>query len=479
MLERCTPQEWKARILATLAQNETPLLNAQFIEALGTPSEEIRRTLESLAAIPSPNLGDGTPLPSSANEEGETEVAQWEKLGEMFDDLLRKLEDLTVAGAPVAETPKAMAAESYFFHTSQEVDVLERSACDGHTGNGWHDVEQRGVRVYEQRGASHRVELAARENETVGLDTLRNLTVVQDADFVFTLLYVASVLVPPAPLPPNRYAGGWIDLDDVMEKIGWNPGNRSLEERNAMRARLWRYLLYGDRAVVVGQRTGLYVDRTTGEAIPTVIESAIWRIMDKERPLQRQLFDEVPRRVEIVISKQWEALLTAPQLAQYLPLAEVLGDIPPNKVAGDWARSMGLALVRLWRRQPHEVLDGSLRVTREELLTTYTPKTRSVQELLDGKDPKRAVGYYRDALALLAGRGLIAQEGEPVRSVEEMLKPHGRQGWQKAWLAEKVDIRPGERMVSSIHERANAKPVFIPRQLNKPKRRGRPPKKRD
>ena len=36
---------------------------------------------------------------------------------------------------------------------------------------------------------------------------------------------------------------------------------------------------------------------------------------------------EAPRRVQIVIDKEWEPLLTAPRLAQYLPLAELAGEI--------------------------------------------------------------------------------------------------------------------------------------------------------
>jgi hypothetical protein len=403
-----------------------------------------------------------------------------------------------------AEMAQAVSAGAYFFHTGQEIDILERSACDGRTGEVWRNETRRRARIYEPKDASHRVELALTDDDYLedrqgnkvaflALSALEQLTLRQDADFNFTLLYVASTLAPPSPLPPNLFAGGWIDLNDVMEQIGWYPSKLSLQRRAELRAKVWDYLCFGDRAIVIGKRTTNYHDKATGQDFPTEVASPIWRIMSVESPVQRALFGEVPRRVQIVISKEWEPLLTSARLAQYLPQAQLLGSIAPNKVAGDWARSIGLVLARLWRMKPNETMNTatttdaeggqtvvwapSIRPTRRELLTRYTPKTKAVGQLLDGNDPKRAVKYWRDALAMLAEREFIARKGEASRTVADMLKSYGREGWQDSWLDEPVDIRPGAKMQTPVQERADAKYIAKPKELGAAKkRRGRPKK---
>jgi hypothetical protein len=369
--------------------------------------------------------------------------------------------------------PDAAIRSDYVIHTGQEIDVLARSACDGRTGKIWRNESQRQALIYEPKGESHRVEITQRQTDPD--QSLADLVKSQDADFVLALLYVVSVLAPPAPMPRNRYAGGWIDLADVMEKIGWYPSKVSKEKAAELRARVWSYLVYGDQAAVIGARTGSYFDKATGETLPTRVESPIWRIMALERP-EKQSVPETPARVELVIGKEWEPLLTSAQLAQYLPSGELLGSIPPNKVAGDWARSVGLALAGLWRRRPREIAAGSIKPTRRELLTKYTPKTRSVEELLGGNDPRRAVGYWRDSLAILVERGFIAPTGEAALSVAQMLKPFGRESWQTDWLDAPVLIAPGPKMQAPVYDRAQALPPLKPKALQG-KRRGRPRKK--
>lgn len=371
--------------------------------------------------------------------------------------------------------PDARSTVEYAVHTSQEVDVLARSACDGRTGEIWRNEDQRRVRIYEPKGASHRVEIEMGKTQT--LKDLEQLTASQDADFVLTMLYVASALAPPSPLPSNGYAGGWIDLDDVMEKIGWYPSKLSREKVAEHRARLWSYLVYADRAKVVGSRSVVYFDKRTNEQIPTQISSPIWKIHGEQRSAQAALFDDVPLRVEIVISKQWQPLLTQRNLAQYLPMGERLGAIPPNKVAGDWARSIGLVLLNLWRRRPVEAREGTYKPTRRELLTHYTPKTRTVTDLLESDKPRRAVEYWHDALHILARRGFLNRQGEVLRSVDQMREGLPSYGWQSAWLDECVEIAPGPKMQNAILQREQALPPARPPSLLGPKRRGRPRKK--
>jgi hypothetical protein len=372
--------------------------------------------------------------------------------------------------APKELLPKALASPSYVIYTSQEIDIWERAACDGRTGTIWRDESQRQARVYEPKDSNHRIEISL-DDDGLCLGDLKKLTSSQDADTALAMLYVCSVLAPPAPQPLNRYAGGWIDLDDVMEKIGWFRSNPTKAEIAEKRARLWKFLVYGDRATVIGSRTIPYRDKHTGEIIDTALYSPIWRIHGVEKPLQRALFDEVPVAVEIVISKQWERLLTLPQLAQYLPLGELLGSIPPGKVGGDWARCIGLALAHLWRCNPRETAQGIISPTRAELLTRYTPKTRTVEELLNSDKPRRAVEYWREALGILADNGFIARQGKAIKSEV----PAGYK-WQDAWLNARVNLTPGPKAQPLIVERAQALPPLQPKALPGKKRRGRPPK---
>jgi hypothetical protein len=157
-----------------------------------------------------------------------------------------------------------------------------------------------------------------------------------------------------------------------------------------------------------------------------------------------------PRRVEIVVSPTWTHLTSHGSLAQYLPFGEVLGSIPGSKPSGAWARVIGLALAGFWRRHPREALDGSLLPTRRELLTRYTPLNAPPGAVLDGNDPRRAVEYWRGALALLVEKGLVTKRGEADRSAEQMCHGLPRYAWQDPWLVEHVDLVPGPLLHEAI-----------------------------
>lgn len=366
----------------------------------------------------------------------------------------------------------------FAFETGQEIDTLQRSASDGRSGKNWRSDENRRARIYEREAASFRVELLCASDQTATAETapldlpaLEKLTQWQDADFCYCLLYVLRLIVPEHVLPADLAKIQWIDLDDVMEKIGWYPAKLSREEREEQRARIYRYLVYGNQASLVGRRAGTYRDRATGEPISTQISSPLWRIMDVERPVQPELMEAdgasqtpIPRKVRLALSKEWEPVLISSELHQYLPMAEVIAAIPPNKVAGDWARSMALVLARLWRMNPREALASGVWITRRELLTSYSSKTPA-DELLQSNDPKRAVRYWHNALSLLVECLFVADADEAARTVEEMLQSHSKYGWQEAWLDERVLLRPGGPVGDSINGRAQALPPSKPKIL--------------
>ena len=377
----------------------------------------------------------------------------------------------------------SLATDEYLIHTSQENDAIMRARCDGKSFNSYVLNPQAGAITYENKGLSHRVQLALTPDEVdagLSIGHLEKLVRSQDSDAALAHLYIMRVLAPPAPMPQRAYAGGWIDFDDVIDKIGWYP--QTTQSRREMHLRIWDFLRYGERAHIIGKRTGRkYTDPSTGKEVNTEVHGAAWRILKTELPAQGSLYPEteVPVRAEVVMSQELTALVTSPHTAQYLPCGEVLGAIPGGKPAGAWARVIGLSLASFWRRNPRETQNGILRPTRRELLSHFAAKTAPFDEVLEGKNPARVIEYWTSALGILADSKFIAREGEATRNAKQIREALGRQGWQNAWLDEKVDIYPGEgSMKTAIQERAKALPVHKARDLKKEKTARRPRKSR-
>jgi hypothetical protein len=360
------------------------------------------------------------------------------------------------------------------------VDALLCSICDAPRGTNWRSNPQAGTRIYERKGLAHAVRLELMDDERdagMTIEALERLTLAQDADAVFAILYVSRLLAPPAPLMPNLLPSVWIDGDDVITKIGWTP--RSRAEREAMRQKVWDYLRFGARACVTGRRRSKYFDRSTGEEIDTYIEGPAWVFMKQEKPVQPSLFpeDNVPVRVRLVASEEWARLTTSPMLAQYLPMGELLGAITPDQPSGAWARVLGLALASFWRRQPRATLDGSIKPIRRELFEHYPPKVSPPLEVLSSRNPKRAIEYWCNALQILVQTGFLAPHGDTQRTASEITRSLPRYNWHAVWLDEKIDLLPGPAMRPAVEACANALPVVRPQSLTPARKRGRPRKK--
>ena len=159
-----------------------------------------------------------------------------------------------------------LAAPDFFLCTSPEMDALERAAADGKHDLNYTDLEQELARVHQTMGASHFVRVAPLSaDKDATSESLQHLTAAQDADATLAFLYISRLLAPPAPLPPREYAGGKIDYDDVLNAIGWTPRNSA--HRREMHARLHEFIIFGERACVVGTRPGKYIDKHTGQEI--------------------------------------------------------------------------------------------------------------------------------------------------------------------------------------------------------------------
>jgi hypothetical protein len=350
--------------------------------------------------------------------------------------------------------PDIKQTATYPVVTSQEMEALNQAAANGKHGRHYEDHDLAGARVHQTPGAKHRVEIVLTNSEReadVPFLALQQLTAAQDADSALAMLYIVASLAPPGF--KGDVCEGWIDIDDVISKIGWDP--RSSAERREMQKRIESVLEFGARAVVVGERTGAYKDKHTGKRRDTTISASLWQVGVKERlkPEDGQVVlfpeDEPLVRALVSIVRPWIPLLTSGQLAQYLPLGEVLGSIPGNKPSGAWARVIGLSLASFWRRCKGQALDGTIRPTRRELLERYPPKTGPL-EMVASKHSARLVEYWCGAIQILAESGFIAPTGEATRTAEEIRARYPHRNWVDAWLDETIDIEPGESMRAAL-----------------------------
>lgn len=361
--------------------------------------------------------------------------------------------------------------------TSQETDAYTQSASHGLSNANWRNEPTSERRVWERPNYPFRVEIdrkTALDAEPLDWEQLEKLTGDQNTDFALAFFYVASCLSPAPGTNKAKLITGKIDLNDLMLKIGWLAQKPDEATREQLREKIWRYLVYGEEAILIGARSTTYRDPVTKKEISTRMESAAWKIIDRQRPEGKP--SAAPLWVELVIGRQWEAVFSDPRLAQYMPLGELLGAIPPNKVGGDWARAIGLTLAKIWRCKPREAKTETLRISRREILTHFTPKIQTVEQLLSSNDPKRAVTYYREALNILLESGLIAPEGDAAPGVtpSAMGKPYGRQGWGEKWLCDACNLRAGPKWAPVVEERADALPPKKPRNLAANAKRRKP-----
>lgn len=362
---------------------------------------------------------------------------------------------------------KRQPREEYPVQTGQESKAMLQALADGKSGRNWQTIIGASVRVHQTQGARHRVQLALTEDERysgITPEILESATLTRDADEDFMLLYITRLLQPSQPVPGSLRAAARVDLDDVIEAIGWKP--LSSTQRANMRRRVWEFIKFVSRAEIHGDRSVKYYERDTNQEIDTYINTAPWMI-EMRTDAEPSLFDnadEVPLTVTVVASQMWTEMTTNPDTAQFLPLGEVLGAIPPAKPSGAWARTIGLALCDFWRRHPHET---RLKPTRRELLEFCTPTTGPVQEVLDGPQPGRAIDYWASALLILVECEFLAAEGEPMLPPLATRQSLPRYHWQNKWMDGKVELMPGPAMMVAVVERAKALPAAKPKIFKK------------
>lgn len=344
---------------------------------------------------------------------------------------------------------QATQSEKYAIHTSQEWRALDFAVADGTTGAHYTNDAQAMARIHQRPGETFSVRLDLLPDERrAGLteSDLEDLTASLNADAIFIIAYVAQCLSPVEALPANALASAWLDLDDIAGRIGLDA--RSSIQRENNRRYVWNVLRFASRVSVVGERTIPYFDKTTKDVIPTRLHTPPFSLISQQLPMQSLLRGnaDVPLRVQLVSSQAWTRLTNAPDTAQYLPCAELLSGIPSRQPSGSWARVIGIALAHFWRRNSHNALSGSRLPTRRQLLDMFPASQSHYLDVLAGKNPRRVSEYWHKALRLLVEYEFISDMGEA--RVRQSALP--RQGWQRGWLDESVELRPGPQITLAL-----------------------------
>ena len=285
--------------------------------------------------------------------------------------------------------------EAFNYHTGQEWTAFLHTATDGKRQRYFVGNVQAGTLRHQRPNAAFWTETSLTEDERRaghGIELLQNAASELDLDDALAWLYISHLIAPQSPLASGNYAGGWIDLDDVARKTMGGYA-RNPTEALQRRRKIWHAIRYGTRAQIIGARTVPYFDKNTGQEIDTKVATSPWQIIKEQKPVQASLLpdDDVPVRVELVASREWTALTTSPDTAQFLPAGELLGAIPPSQASGAWARALGMAYFHWCRCHLMAALEGRQLPTRDALLNQFPNKKINHTDVLQSPNPRRAM----------------------------------------------------------------------------------------
>lgn len=244
-----------------------------------------------------------------------------------------------------------------------------------------------------------------------------------------------------------------VEIDELISRIGVTP--RSSTERAEARLHVWRILTLLGGMRVIGARRSVVRDgrkRVHLESDDPLLEVGPWRPVGSQIPLDPGI---VPLKVTIN-SSPWLARWRGNRAAlQDFGNMLAISEIPIGQPSGAWARAIGLALQQFWREEAtratysragdaHRLTIRFRDVTRRELLEMFPPRP-SVRDVLDGKNPVRAIEYWETAISILKARP-ADKSREPFIThygpTRDWKRDRQRKGWAEPWLDEPLDIRP-------------------------------------
>ena len=248
-----------------------------------------------------------------------------------------------------------------------------------------------------------------------------------------------------------EYERPTLELDEFIKLLGMNP--RSSREREEQRSTLWECLQIFAQTSAVGEIRG-HFRGSDGKKIARIEHSPIIAITGRQYPQTMRLDkSEPPLAVSYTLGDQLYRHRGNRKLLAHLGDLRQLAAIPSGKPAGQWARSIGLALLQIWREDAQNARFKTVgeddhvsvqfrRVSRREVFRRVTPNPNPL-EILSGDHPSRARDYWEGALALLHDAQFLQQVG----AVKSDLP---RKAWQEAWLDQDLDLRPHRENYAAI-----------------------------
>lgn len=335
--------------------------------------------------------------------------------------------------------------------TFLEARRLHRALTAGPSMRGWEDLSSYGELAlrHVEPGSPLEIKFTTHPvrapGEIESADTLRQeLLTLRFPVVLLSLVCIALVI---------KVGKVTVSLDELLRIIGEHP--RSRAERSAQRKRIWGWLSILGRLSIHGCRPGRYADSRTKEEIDLSLAAPLLLITGTpDLSWCTRSVSKPPSRVTLAPGAWLERLRDQDQVLTFIGNMNAITSIPAGRPSGEMARRVGIALNQRWREsQRHAILvrvgeDGEETVkyqafTRRALLdhTHYLPV---VEAILNDTDPRRMKVCWKVAVALLKDVGVVGY-------YKEMGKPIvGRKGWQKEWLDQPLDIRPGQSTMKAI-----------------------------
>lgn len=346
--------------------------------------------------------------------------------------------------------------------TFPEAKRIARGLALAPTGIGWHELLGEFALIHDESGAEHNLRLeGALIPEWWGRPSdnasLRGELAETGHDGIAVLFNAIGLVL--------HSESGHVDveIDDLIARVGIDP--RSKAERSAARLKVWRILTILGATRVIGARRKFIRDRVTGKTVHIESGDPLLSVSAWMRVGAQQAFDAgvAPLAVTIASSpwlSQWRGNRAALQdFGNLLAISE----IPIGKPSGAWARAVGWALQQLWREEAthsarfgragddHRRTSRFRAFTRRELLEFFPPRP-SVHDVLDGKDPRRAIDYWETAIAELKAKRVVGYYGE----TRDWKRDRPRKGWADPWLDEALKVSPPAEAAAALQAIASS-----------------------
>ena len=261
-----------------------------------------------------------------------------------------------------------------------------------------------------------------------------------------------------------------IAMDELIRAVGrGEEARKSAAHRAQVENEVWRAVLIFNDLALVGQPIGRYKTRDTKEILDVAMPGieAIIKITGMT-PGQTSSDGSAPPAYFSYVCGPWIAKMRGNrQILTEFGDVRRLARIPAGKPSAAWAKSVGLNLNQRWRDWGHDadvVRAGEANrltvkfkkpFTRRDLLLgeSLHRATPDAEDILGSDKPHRAKEYWEQAIVILKDKetaNLISFYRETGPAVAS------RQGWQKEWLDQELDIRPNRESMEDVKELSQA-----------------------